>query len=143
VPSAAACAMARRVLPVFLGRLRTLLRLCLEAPLWRLYASSLLLAYESDAGVLSTAGPVRAGVTIIDFAHAYPISRAVPAAARQLAAEQRAHAVEAAASVAGTDCPLEHDAGEVDGSYVHGVRTIIQLFESMLQTASRQNALPV
>jgi hypothetical protein len=167
VPSAAALATARRVVPGFLLRLRALLQLCIDAPLWRLYASSLLFAYESDAdaaiasttaasasnGATVLTASSRADVTVIDFAHAYPISQAVPVAAAQLATElHRQHRLqhfghdelhctkhgEAVTQNAGAStCSCNRPTAIPDHNYVHGLRTLIGLFEGMLQTAMR------
>jgi hypothetical protein len=147
--------------------LRKLLQLCFDTPLWRLYASSLLFAYESDAdasiasttaasasnGAAMPAASSRADVTLIDFAHAYPISQAVPVAAVQLAADlhrqhrlhhfghdelHRTKHVEAVTqNAAASTCSCNRPAVIPDHNYVHGLRTLIDLFEGMLQTAMR------
>ncbi len=138
-PSIAAMRTAQRVLPPLLTRLRLLQNLCEHAPLWRLYASSLLLCYDSGCGSddddsSPTAQP---SVHLIDFAHAYPIHLPLPtetAIAHLFPAD--AEAVHEQKQPTRCRGACGRPAAMIDSNYLLGIRTLIDIFERMLQHAN-------
>jgi hypothetical protein len=164
-PSEGALRTAAFILPVYIARLRKLLHLCQSAPLWRFYASSILFSYQlqdqqqqqqqqqqplstGDVALsmdavshASASFPVagRSELHLIDFGHAYPIDRALPAHLHALLddtsvpadGEARMNRPHSDDSV--TPCTCGLPAAALDVNYIAGITSLIRIFERMLE----------
>ena len=139
-PSPIALRNASLIFPLLLPRLRTLLHLCTHAPRWRFYASSLLIAYQIDAGLerADTMEPtshcasssssqslsVVVSVHVIDFGHAYPLS--MPLASSVAPGLSLRWSKPSAC-----ECGRDVSKSPVDANYLHGLEELIRILTRM------------
>ena len=110
---------ASTILPIFIRRLEELSTLCHTYPLWRLYASSMLFAYEIHP-------QPRATLHLIDFGHAYRINEIPPPAN---------HPNDANHKDAHQSSSIMHKYG-VDENYLIGLNNLLSIFNRMYEYAS-------
>lgn len=108
-PTDAIFRTATIILPLWIDRLQRLEQLCTEAPIWRLYASSILFAYELQP-------KPRATLHLIDFSHAYRIDQLPP-------------------NTPSTTCASSSSSSSIDSNYLIGVRSLLRCMRRMLNRA--------